>query len=147
MLIRLDFLILYRTLQFCVLKGIFHYTLMMYLVFIFIPTLFNVGFQSYQITKSGTLGFYNSANEISGIISLLTPIMFILLKGKNNLIVKHHMVYRQTPVLESYVTVKNNGVDAVDIRMLASFSLTVRHQQYYLKDYPADLQRLNGHSF
>lgn len=44
-------------------------------------------------------------------------------KGKNNLIVKHHMVYRQTPVLESYVTVENNGVDAVDIRMLASFSL------------------------
>lgn len=63
-------------------------TLVIYLVFIFVPIIFNVGFKSYQITKAGTLGFYNSANEISGIISLLTPIMFTLLKGKNNLILK-----------------------------------------------------------
>ena len=90
-------------------------TLMMYLVFIFIPTLFNVGFQSYQITKSGTLGFYNSANEISGIISLLTPIMFILLKGKNNLILKTVlvliylivilMVGTKTPLLSLMITI------------------------------------------
>jgi len=63
-------------------------TLTMYLVFIFIPIVLNIGFKSYQITKSGTLGFYNSANEISGIISLLTPIMFIMLKEKKNILKK-----------------------------------------------------------
>ena len=61
-------------------------TLLLYLVLIFIPIIFNIGFKSYQITKAGTLGFYNSANEISGLISILTPIMFIILKeSKNNL--------------------------------------------------------------
>ena len=55
-------------------------TLFLYLFSIFIPTILNLGYKSYQITKKGTLGFFNSANEISGIISILTPIMFILLK-------------------------------------------------------------------
>ena len=63
-------------------------TLIIYLVFIFVPIILNVGFKSYQITKSGTLGFYNSANEISGIISLLTPIMLIILKGKGKYLIK-----------------------------------------------------------
>ncbi|MBR1937171.1 MAG: O-antigen ligase family protein [Bacilli bacterium] len=55
-------------------------SLFLYLFAIFIPTVTNIGYKSYQITKKGTLGFFNSANEISGIISILTPIMFILLK-------------------------------------------------------------------
>ena len=39
--------------------------------------------KSYKITKAGTLGFFNSANEISGIISILTPILiYILIKSK-----------------------------------------------------------------
>ena len=50
----------------------------MYLILLFIPTLLGVGYKSYEITKAGTLGFFNSANEISGIISMLTPIMFII---------------------------------------------------------------------
>ena len=67
-------------------------TLIMYLVFIFIPITLNIGFKSYQITKSGTLGFYNSANEISGIISLLTPILFILLKEKGKYLLKGNLL-------------------------------------------------------
>ena len=59
--------------------------LMTYLVCIFIPTIFHAGYKTYEITKAGTLGFYNSANEISGIISLLTPIMFIILLKKKNI--------------------------------------------------------------
>lgn len=51
---------------------------LLYIIFIFIPTILGVGYKSYQITKAGTLGFYNSANEISGIISILTPIMFVI---------------------------------------------------------------------
>ena len=63
-------------------------TLLLYIFCIFIPIIFKVGFKTYQITKVGTLGFYNSANEISGIISLLTPIMFIFLQKKNKLFLK-----------------------------------------------------------
>lgn len=63
-------------------------TLGVYLVCIFLPIIFGIGYQSYEVTKSGTLGFYNSANEISGIISILTPIVFILFKEKRKLFAK-----------------------------------------------------------
>lgn len=63
-------------------------TLILYLMFIFIPSLLGIGYKTYQITKSGTLGFFNSANEISGIISILTPIMFILFKERKKIILK-----------------------------------------------------------
>ncbi len=52
--------------------------LITYLVCILVPNCLNMGFETYQITKAGTLGFFNSANEISGIISLLTPIMLLI---------------------------------------------------------------------
>ena len=67
-------------------------TLFTYLMCIFIPSLLNIGFKTYQIAKIGTLGFYNSANEISGIISLLTPIMFTLILGKNKYLIKGLML-------------------------------------------------------
>lgn len=52
--------------------------LVTYLVCILVPNCLNLGFETYEITKKGTLGFFNSANEISGIISLLTPIMILI---------------------------------------------------------------------
>lgn len=63
-------------------------TLFLYLIFIFVPLLLGIGYDSYEITKAGTLGFYNSANEISGIISLLTPIMFGVIYNSKRLIPK-----------------------------------------------------------
>lgn len=63
-------------------------TLFIYLILIFVPTFLNVGYKTYEITKAGTLGFFNSANEISGIIAILTPIMFIILIESKNLIPK-----------------------------------------------------------
>lgn len=54
-------------------------TLFLYLIFIFVPTIFGFGYKTYEITKAGTLGFFNSANEISGIISILTPYLLIIL--------------------------------------------------------------------
>ena len=69
-------------------KKTLFYTLSLYLIFIFIPIVLNSGFKSYQITKSGTLGYFNSANEISGIISVLTPIIFLTFSNKNNYIPK-----------------------------------------------------------
>ena len=63
-------------------------TLSLYLVLMLIPTILGLGFKSYEITKVGTLGFFNSANEISGIISILTPIMFIIFYKTKNKILK-----------------------------------------------------------
>ena len=63
-------------------------TLFIYLLLIFIPAMFGIGFQTYDIAKVGSLGFYDSANEISGIISLLTPIIFIILYNTKNNIFK-----------------------------------------------------------
>ena len=62
-------------------------TLFTYILLIIIPNTFGLGFDTYKITKSGNLGFFGAANEISGIISLLTPLMFIILKKlKNNML-------------------------------------------------------------
>ena len=63
-------------------------TLFLYLIFIFVPTLFHIGYKTYEITKAGTLGFFNSANEISGIISILTPVLFIVMNFSKNIIPK-----------------------------------------------------------
>ena len=62
------------------------YMLYLYLVLIFIPLLFHIGFKSYEVTKVGTLGFFSSANEIGGIISILTPILIYYLYEKKNLL-------------------------------------------------------------
>lgn len=62
--------------------------LSLYLIFIFIPTIFGLGYKTYEITKVGTLGFFNSANEISGIISLLTPMIFIVFSSRKNILLK-----------------------------------------------------------
>ena len=64
-------------------KPIF-YSSAIYIVLVFFPMLFNIGYESYKITKEGTVGFFNSANEISGIISITTPFLFLLLKNKIN---------------------------------------------------------------
>ncbi len=89
-------------------------TLIMYLIFIFVPIIFNIGYNSYEITKSGTLGFYNSANEISGIIAILTPIMFIIFKEDKSIIKKllYLLLYliviltvgTKTPLLAFFIT-------------------------------------------
>lgn len=63
-------------------------TVFLYLLLIFIPTLFNIGYKTYEITKAGTLGFFNSANEVSGIISILTPIIFIIIFNSKKIIPK-----------------------------------------------------------
>ena len=63
-------------------------TLFLYLILILIPSILSIGFESYKIAKIGSLGFFNSANEISGIISILTPILFIIIKEIKNSLLK-----------------------------------------------------------
>ena len=63
-------------------------SLFIYLILIFVPTILGIGYKTYEITKAGTLGFFNSANEISGIISILTPVMFIVIFNSKKIIPK-----------------------------------------------------------
>ena len=89
--------------------------MMMYLLFIFVPLLLGLGYKTYEITKVGTLGFFNAANEVGGIISILTPIMFIILVKGNNKIIKISsvliylivilMVGTKTPLLTLFITI------------------------------------------
>ena len=86
-----------------------------YLILIFVPTLLNLGYDTYEVAKVGTLGFFNSANEISGIISLLTPTMLIILFSAKHLIPKIIlaliyivvilMVGTKTPILALGITI------------------------------------------
>ena len=86
----------------------------LYLLFIFIPLILGIGYKTYEITKVGTLGFFNAANEVGGIISILTPIMFIILLTKKNLFIKISsvlvflivilMVGTKTPLLSLIIT-------------------------------------------
>ena len=89
--------------------------MMMYLLFIFVPLLLGLGYKPYEITKVGTLGFFNAANEVGGIISILTPVMFIILVKGNNKIIKISsvliylivilMVGTKTPLLTLFITI------------------------------------------
>ena len=96
-------------------KKVLFTIMLMYLLFIFIPLLLGLGYKTYEITKVGTLGFFNAANEVGGIISILTPIMFIILIDKNyNKILKVSsvliylvvilMVGTKTPLLTLLIT-------------------------------------------
>ncbi len=87
---------------------------LLYIVLIFIPTIIGIGYKSYQITKAGTLGFFNSANEISGIISIITPLLFIVFYRSKKIIpmliftfmylVVILMVGTKTPLLALMIT-------------------------------------------
>lgn len=67
-------------------KKYFSYMMFIYLLGIFIPSLLGIGFDTYEVTKKGSLGFFNSANEIGGIISILMPFFFLNLYKDNNII-------------------------------------------------------------
>lgn len=53
-----------------------------YVFFVLFPTITNLGLESYAVSKTGSTGWFNSANSISSILSLLLP--FILIYFKNN---------------------------------------------------------------
>jgi len=67
-------------------KKYFSYIIFVYLLGIFVPSLLGMGFDTYEVTKKGSLGFFNSANEVGGIISILMPFFFLDLYKDNNII-------------------------------------------------------------
>ena len=69
-------------------EKVWHYLFMIYIILIFIPTITNTGFNGYTQGKIGNIGWFNSSNEISAIISLLLPLFINSLKIiKNKIIV------------------------------------------------------------
>lgn len=58
-----------------------------YLILLFIPLITNTGFDSYAYSKVGSIGWFNSTNEIGGILSILFPISIGYLLSKNKKII------------------------------------------------------------
>lgn len=69
--------------------------LMIYLILVFVPNLFNIGFDSYAYSKTGSVGFFYSANAVGSIISILTPLLisYLIIKKKNIELVIFLMIY------------------------------------------------------
>lgn len=61
-------------------------SLAIYTSVILIAYLTNTSFDSYSIAKEGSLGWYNSANEISAIIAIILPLLFESIFKKINFI-------------------------------------------------------------
>lgn len=55
-----------------------------YGLLVFIPNILGLGYDSYAITKSGSIGWFYSANEISAIFSILMPIFIYIVLDKKN---------------------------------------------------------------
>lgn len=60
---------------------------MIYIILIFIPTITNTGFNGYTQGKIGNIGWFNSSNEISAILSLLLPLFIYGLQFNKNKII------------------------------------------------------------
>lgn len=89
-------------------------SLFTYIILIFIADITKTGFKSYDIAKKGSLGWFNSTNEISCIISILIPLLFIWLKDRKNIILKVILLGvflfvignlgTKTPILSLFIT-------------------------------------------
>lgn len=63
-----------------------------YALLIIIPVLTNTAFDSYAVAKKGSVGWFNSANEIGAILAILLPLLFYNLLNKFKL-------YKLVPLL------------------------------------------------
>lgn len=61
---------------------------LIYLILITIPNIFNISYNSYTQGKIGSVGLFNSGNEISAILSIITPFIIYYLFNKNNNYIK-----------------------------------------------------------
>ena len=68
--------------EFKISNNILIVTLVEYTLLLFIPNVLGLGYNTYNESKVGHLGFFASANEIGGILSLLIPILFINIKER-----------------------------------------------------------------
>lgn len=55
-----------------------------YILLIILPNILGLGFDAYEITKKGSVGWFYTANEVGAVISILMPIViYIILEKKN----------------------------------------------------------------
>ena len=66
-----------------------------YLLFILIPNVLNLGFGSYEITKKGSIGWFYTANEVGAIISILMPFYLSEIINKKNIKSKYTISKKQ----------------------------------------------------
>ena len=98
-------------------NNIFYYTALFYMAFLFIPMVTNTGILSYANGKNGNIGWFYSPNEISSIISILSPFVLVKVfdkeKIKNKIfpfIVSLMYIYTalnigtKTPILAIFIT-------------------------------------------
>ena len=65
------------------LNKIIFVSLIIYIIFITIPTIFNINFSSYSnVNYAGSVGWYYAANEVSTILLLLFPFVYVLYDNK-----------------------------------------------------------------
>ena len=68
------------------LNKIIFVSLIIYIIFITIPTIFNINFSSYSnVNYAGSVGWYYAANEVSTILLLLFPFVYVLY-NKNKIV-------------------------------------------------------------
>ena len=53
----------------------FFYVISLYLLFILVPNILNIGFRSYEVAKAGSVGWFYSANDISMILCMTFPFL------------------------------------------------------------------------
>lgn len=69
--------------------------LLIYILFIFIPDIFKIGFNSYSYAKLGSIGFFYSANAVGSILSFIMPLLVADLIKKNHklLLILFSLIY------------------------------------------------------
>lgn len=87
--------------------------LLFYLALILLPLLTHTGFDSYAYSKTGTIGWFYSTNEIGGILSILFPFLFcflikqkkwILFVGMIILMAVYFAIGTKVPILSVLIT-------------------------------------------
>ncbi len=98
------------------------YVLLLYLVFILLPMLTHTGFSSYAYSKTGTIGWFYSTNEIGGILSILFPFLFyrfmnhkkwVLLLGMVILLGVYFAIGTKVPILSVMITIVIFGISYI----------------------------------
>ncbi len=98
------------------------YVLLLYLGFILFPILTHTGFSSYAYSKTGTIGWFYSTNEIGGILSILFPFLFyrfmnhkkwVLLLGMVILLGVYFAIGTKVPILSVMITIVIFGISYI----------------------------------
>lgn len=115
-------------------RSSFIYLFIVYVLILIIPVTLNLGFNTYDIAKKGSIGFFNSANEIGGILSILFPFFFYDLIMKKNKFKFIHIIF----LLLYIYCILNIGTKAPVLALILTVLFMLCYKVYQLfknKDY------------